>query len=289
MEKFDLIKACTDMGVHVNGTDLGPEVISNHLDKTLFYHIYSVQKKNVTKELEKENKKKNIYAVNALNEELFQTVLKSMEEGCTPLTLGGDHSLTIGSALASKQYYQNIGLIWFDAHADFNTFATTITGNIHGLPFATVTGQNGNQLTSFFKGSFYHPTKCVLIGARSIDQPGEWENLKRAGITIYTTKEIKEEGIDTICEKALNIVMDKTDGFHLSLDTDVMDPHVAPGVSVPEENGLSADEFLRAIQVFLTYRNKVKAIDLVEYNPEFDSENKTLAIIQNSIQTMLKS
>ena len=241
------------------------------------------------KELDANQKKKNINKINKFNEKLYHTVCERIEEGKIPLIIGGDHSIAIASCLASKKHNDNIGLVWFDAHADFNTFETTITGNIHGLPFACITGQNGNELSQFFDGNFFDPKKCVLVGARSIDYPGEVNNLKKAGIHIFTTEDIQNLGVKKVFDEAIKIVTDGTEGFHFSIDTDVMEPKEAPGVSVPEENGISAQSFLEMIQLFLNEKENIKSMDLVEYNPSYDKNHQTLKIIQNAMMMIINS
>jgi len=289
MSDLDIIKACTDLGVHKNGADLGPEMICKNINLTHIQHVYEVKKENCIKEQEKENKKKNITAINHFNETLYHTVYQSIVSGNVPLTIGGDHSLAIGSCLASKKYCDNIGLVWFDAHGDYHTFETTVTGNIHGLPFACITGQNGMELNSFFDGNFFNPQKCVLLGARSIDYPGEYINLKKAGVKIFDTDDIKKRGVENVFHDVIQIVTDGTYGFHLSIDTDVMDPETAPGVSVPEPNGISSKEFMKMIQLFMEYHEKIKSIDFVEYNPNYDVHHQTLKIITNTIDGIIKT
>lgn len=289
MNEIDIIKACTDLGVHISGADLAPDVICSNLQLGNIHKMYKVNKLECQKETDAENKKKNFSFVNKFNENLFHTVCNSIEDGNIPINIGGDHSLSIATCLASKKYYDNIGLVWFDAHADYNTFETTITGNIHGVPFATITGQNGNSLSEFFKGNFFDPKKCVLIGARSVDFPKENDNLKNAGIKVITTEDIKKYGIEKVFNDAIKIVTNCTEGFHLSIDVDVLNPKEAPGVSIPEIDGISPDTFLEMIKKFMIYKNLIKSIDVVEYNPNYDVKNETLNIVENALDIIIKS
>ena len=142
MFNFDLVQACTDLGVNVDGAKLAPELILEKIDTSKIKDIYKCVTKPIIKSIDKKDKKKNLKFVNLFNKDLYSTCKKSIQSKRIPLTIGGDHSLSIGSALASQDVYNNLGLIWFDAHADFNTFSTTITGNIHGVPFATIAGCN---------------------------------------------------------------------------------------------------------------------------------------------------
>ena len=145
MQNVAVIEACSDLGVHVDGAKLGPEVITENTEK----NKYIVKAKEIQKEHGKDNKKKNLIPVNEFNAKLYNEIKELVEKGFLPITVGGDHSIAIASALASISKHKNMGVIWFDAHADFNTFETTITGNIHGLPLAVITNYEKQFLTDF--------------------------------------------------------------------------------------------------------------------------------------------
>lgn len=287
MKKIDIIKACSDLGVHKGGADLGPDAILENTKVLDINKIYEVRKIKCNKELDKNNKRKNIDYINSFNAKLYTTVSKSIEENSLPIILGGDHSIAIGSALASINKYNNLGIIWIDSHSDYHTFDTTMSGNIHGLPFAAITGQVVDELSKFHKGKFYNPKNSVLVGARSIDYPGEYENLEKAGITIFTTEDIKKEGMSKILQKAIKIASNGTEGIHISVDVDVIDPKFAPGVSVPELDGINKDEFLEAIDEISKNEQQIKSIDLVEYNPLFDIDSTTLNIVSDALRKLI--
>ena len=147
MNEIAVINACSDLGVNVSGANLGAELITQNTKES----IYKVEAKKVDKEYEKDNRKKNLVGVNEFNNRLYNKIKEIVEEGYLPVTIGGDHSIAIASALASINKHKKMGVIWFDAHADFNTFDTTITGNIHGLPLAAITNYEKNYLTEFHK------------------------------------------------------------------------------------------------------------------------------------------
>lgn len=286
MKKIDIIKACSDLGVHKNGADLGPDAILGNTDLKDINRIYEVKKINCIKDTEEENKRKNIDYINEFNGKLYNVVSESINNSL-PIIIGGDHSIAIGSALASIEKYKNLGIIWIDSHADFNTFETTVTGNIHGLPFATITGQNGEDLTKFHKGNFYNPKNSVLIGARSIDYPGEYENLKKAGVTVFTTEDIKKKGMKEIIEQAIEIATNGTGGMHVSIDIDVLDPKEAPGVSVPEVDGILESDLNEGIEEIIANKEKIKSVDLVEYNPNYDVYGITLDIAKRILNKII--
>lgn len=229
--KISMISACSDLGVHVNGTDKGPETLIKNNENI-------IKKENVEKERSKKNKEKNFKYLNKFNEELYNMIISIND---FVITVGGDHSIAISTCLASKKKHGNIGLIWIDAHADFHTFESTISGNIHGMPFATVVGENGNRLSYFFNGEYFDPKNTVLVGGRDIESP-EYENLKKAGTKIFTTEDIKGQGVEKIMKEAIRIATENTEGMHISYDLDVIDPKLAPGVSIKAEDGITIEE-----------------------------------------------
>ena len=133
---INIICACTDLGVHVDGSDLGPLELTKNLD----IKKYIINKENIIKSIDKNDLRKNEGSINKFTKETYSCVSNILKSNSFPLLIGGDHSCVIGSALASNDYYKNIGIIWVDAHGDYNTFETTRTGNIHGLPLAAITG-----------------------------------------------------------------------------------------------------------------------------------------------------
>ena len=291
MKNIDIIAACTDLGVHVNGSQLGPEVLINNIDKNNINKIKKINyDNNYIKELNINNKKKNLNELNIFNKKLYNEVKNSIENNSLPITLGGDHSLAIGSALASINKYNNLGIIWFDAHGDFNTFDTTTSGNIHGLPFAAITGYEKNLLADFHNGNYYNCKNAVLFGARDIDTPHELNNLKNAGVTIITTEDIKLYGMEAMSKKAFDIVSNGTNGIHISYDLDCIDCDIAPGVSIPVKNGLNLDEAYFFVDYIIKNKEKIKSIDLVELNPLRDTDNKiTEKIALNILNKLIKN
>lgn len=287
MKNISIVKACSDLGVHKNGTNFGPDIIMENMKDVEIDNVYRLEKLDCTKELDKNNRKKNIKYINEFNNRLYLTVTNVLNSNSLPLTIGGDHSIAIATALASINKWKNLGIIWIDAHSDFHTFETTVTGNIHGLPLATIAGQDCADLCKFHNGPFYNPANTVIVGARSIDYPGEYKNLEKAGVTLFTTEDIKKEGIQNILEEAINIAGSNTEGIHVSLDVDVLDPKIAPGVSVPEIDGISEDEFYTVVDKIVYHQDLIKSIDLVEYNPIYDVDNKTLNIVTKALGKLL--
>ena len=288
MNKINLIEACSDYGIHIDGARLGPKVLTGNINLNNINELVTVTCiDSLPKELDSNNKQKNLNEINSFNSKLYNSESSTLKNNCFPITLGGDHSIAIASALASINKYDNLGIIWFDAHGDFNTFETTMSGNIHGLPLAAVTNYEKKNLTAFHKGNFYNLKNTVIVGGRDID-PLELENLKDAGVTIFSTEDIKTYGTDKIYSKAFKIASNSTNGIHISYDLDVIDPKLAPGVSIPAINGLTVEE----ADDFVNYINKnkkiVKSIDLVEFNPLKDINNMTEKIALHMLNNLIK-
>ena len=276
-----IINANTDLGVHIDGANLGPKEITDKLD----IKKYNIDKENTIKSKDKDDLKKNLNEVNHFTKKVFEQELEILNNNDFPLLIGGDHSAAIGSALASQKYYKNIGIIWIDAHGDYNTFETTRTGNLHGLPLAAITGYKCDDLTSFITDNHINPKNCVIVGARSID-PWEIGNLKDAGVTIFTTQDIHEKGSQTIMDEAFKIALNNTNGTHISYD--LIDPIIAPGVSVPEVNGITLSEANEIMDYLVNRKDDIKSMDIVEFNPTKDIDNKTKAIALELINKFIK-
>ncbi len=285
--KTIIIGAGSDLGVHIDGAHLGPTQLLN--DITSFYkgdRISFIQDEGIIKSRNLSDRRKNEYEIDRFNTALYKTILEKMETKHFPILIGGDHSVAVSSALASVKTNTNIGIIWIDAHGDFNTFETTQTGNIHGLPLAAIAGYKNEDLRYFHDGNTIHPSKVVIVGARSLDE-GEKENLKYAGITVFTTEDIKNRGVEEIMNEAFKIAGEKTKGIHISYDLDVIDPVYAPGVSVPEFDGISVDEAMKINEIIIKHIEEITSYDLVEFNPLRDIERKTEQIAVNLLAQII--
>ena len=292
MKKISLIDACSDLGVHVDGAKFGPEAITKNLNTYIsnpnIEGVHVIYSQNVKKELEKENKKKNLAPVNEFNTRLYNLVYEILKNENFPVTIGGDHVIAIASALASIKKHQNLGIIWVDAHGDFNTFNSTSSGNLHGLPLAVIANYEKKLLANFHNGNFYNPKNTVIVGGRDID-PWEMPNIKDAGVTVFSTEEIHKYGAEEILNKAFEIASNGTNGVHISYDLDVIDPKIAPGISIPAVDGINLDEAYEIANIIRTYikNNFVKSLDLVELNPLRDVDNVTEKIAKNILKIIL--
>ena len=193
--------------------------------------------------------------------------------GDTPLFVAGDHSSVIGSISGSAVNYENLGLIWIDAHPDMNTDETTVSGNIHGMPVAALLGMGEKSLTKILSANpKLKPENIVMLGLRDIDPP-EAVILKDLNIKYYTYDDIIQKGLNTCIQETIQY-LSRLNAVHLSFDIDSMDPLLMPGVSVPVVDGFNIDDIYQMIDGFLG-KLPVVAMDIVEFNVDHDIDRKT--------------
>ena len=205
-------------------------------------------------------------------------VVKTLESAKTPLVLGGDHSVGAGTVSGVAEFYrrqgQKVGLIWIDAHTDMNTPESSPSGNVHGMPLAAIMGLGPPELARIFNFSPKVASEnCALVGVRDIDAV-EKENVRRAGIDVFTMRDIDERGMRTVMEEALRIAGRGTAGYHVSVDMDWIDPEVAPGVGTPVRGGATYREAHLAMEVIADH-GRMLSLEVVEVNPVIDEHNRT--------------
>ena len=222
--------------------------------------------------------KKFIDEIARVCDQVYQSARASIEEGAIPLVLGGDHSLAAGSVAASAAYARRnnlpIGLLWIDAHGDMNTPASTPSGNVHGMPLAALLGPEPAELARI--GGFSPtvlPRHTALVGVRNLDER-EKELVRNSGVHVFTMKDIDRLGVAAVAEQALAAVSDGTAGIHVSLDLDVCDPSIAPGVGTPVKGGLNYRE-AHLLMELVAESGRLRALDIVEVNPTLDLRNTT--------------
>ena len=281
--------AGTDLGVHIDGANLGPVQLLNDIKSFYQGETFLLERdKDIIKSRNLSDRRKNEYEIEKFNSKLYKTMVEKIKEEYFPIMIGGDHSAAIPSALASAKVNIDVGMIWIDAHTDYNTFETTVTGNIHGLPLAAINGYKNNELRYYHDGKIIQPSKTVIIGARSIDE-AEKDNVRYSGVTVFTTEDVKEKGIEAVMDEAFKIAGYKTKGIHISYDLDVIDPDVAPGVSIPEFDGLTEEEAMKINKYIINHMKDVLSFDLVEFNPLRDIDRKTEQIALNILAQIIRA
>lgn len=205
---------------------------------------------------------------------LAEQVARTMAEGRVPLVLGGDHSMSLGSVMGAARG-RKLGLIWLDAHGDFNTHETTPSGNIHGMPLAALCGYGAQALVTLGNtqptGAAIDPRNIAIIGARDLD-PHEKTLLREAGVAVFSMEAIDKLGINEVLRRSIEIACRGTDGIYLSLDIDGVDPMFAPGVGTPVPGGLTFREAHLVVEQ-LAGTGRIIGMDVVEVNPILDKVN----------------
>ncbi len=282
--QIDIIGVPIDLGADRRGVDMGPSAIRYaQLEKKLEALGYTVEDKgNIEVPIAEtcaitDSRLKYIDCIVPMARRAAGAVATSMQAGHFPLVLGGDHSLSLGSIRGAARV-KNIGVIWVDAHADFNTESTTPSGNIHGMPLAALCGLGDPRLTQIWdeETCAVDPNRVAIIGVRDLD-PGEKTNLREAGVMVMGMEQIDRIGIVAAVEKAIERVSRNADGLYLSFDMDVMDPRHAPGVGTPVAAGLTQREGHVACEL-IGETGRLIGMDIVEVNPILDVQNQTGAL-----------
>ncbi|BCS55866.1 arginase [Geobacter sp. SVR] len=270
-----------DLGQDKRGVDMGPAAIRH---AGLAAHLsalgYTVEDAGnlavpVRETLADERDKHYLPSVSRVCADAYEAGRRALEDGCIPLFVGGDHSLAIGS-IGGISHQEPAGVIWIDAHGDFNTPETTISGNTHGMTLAVLLGEGYPELVGIGRpGPTLRPGEVIMIGIRDLD-PEERERLRKSGITIYTMREIDERGISAVTREAVERLEYRA-RLHVSLDMDVLDPQAAPGVGTTSPGGLTYREGQLMMEIIADC-GRLSSMDIVEINPILDRYNQTASL-----------
>ena len=274
-----------DLGQSRRGVDMGPSAVRvAGLEARLEAIGHAVEDAgNVAVALPEQKKEgaahaKYLKEITATCTNSADLVLKTLEAGKIPLVLGGDHSVAAGTVSGVAKYFrrknQKIGLIWIDAHTDMNTPDTSPSGNVHGMPLAALMGLGPTELGNIYEFSpKVAPENCVLVGIRDVDS-FEKENIRKAGVQVFTMRDIDERGMRAVMEEALSLAGNGTAGYHVSLDMDWIDPEDAPGVGTPVWGGATYREAHLAMEI-ISDHGRMLSFEIVEVNPVIDEHNQT--------------
>ena len=214
--------------------------------------------------------------IKATCERIAAEVTVADREGLVPIVLGGDHSVAIGSVGGMAAGRGAGAALWFDAHGDLNTPETSPSGNVHGMPLAASLGVADDAFASeLWPLPALDPERTMLIGVRSLDE-GEKEVVRRLGLGVYTMSELDRRGVEEVLREALERARGAA-FVHVSLDMDVVDPEVAPGVGTPVRGGLSYREAHLAMEL-VAESELLDSLEVVEVNPILDRQNETAAL-----------
>ncbi|HDG8292993.1 TPA: arginase [Staphylococcus aureus] len=279
---IDIIGAPSTFGQRKLGVDLGPTAIRyagliSRL-KQLDLDVYDkgdikVPVVNIEKFHSEQKGLRNYDEIIDVNQKLNKEVSASIENNRFPLVLGGDHSIAVGSVSAISKHYNNLGVIWYDAHGDLNIPEESPSRNIHGMPLRILTGEGPKELLEL-NSNVIKPENIVLIGMRDLDK-GERQFIKDHNIKTFTMSDIDKLGIKEVIENTIEYLKSRNvDGVHLSLDVDALDPLETPGTGTRVLGGLSYRESHFALEL-LHQSHLISSMDLVEVNPLIDSNNHT--------------
>jgi arginase len=202
-------------------------------------------------------------------------VYSSLKAENFPLTIGGDHSLALGSISGVSRAYKNIAVIWMDAHGDINTHDTSGSGNIHGMPLAKLMNVGYKDLIDcYYEGQKVNPENVFILGARDLD-PGEIELIDRLKLNVFSADEINERGIDVVIQQVLDTLKAKNiEAIHLSFDLDFIDAKFVPGTGTPVADGVSVEDTKQALKM-IAETKLIKSMDFVELNALLDKNDVT--------------
>jgi arginase len=285
MRKVAIIGVPLDLGGNRRGVDMGPSALRLTLlaERVKRLGCDVVDTGDVDVPLPEEThvgdpKKKYAGDIARVCRELCERVHKVMGEGRIPVTLGGDHSLAMGSIAGVSRHHrgrgEKVGLLWFDAHGDMNTPESTNSGNVHGMPLAHVLGMGDEELAGIggFKPKVQSANTC-LIGVRDLDDR-EKKLIAGSGVAVFTMKDIDRRGLSQVMDQAVEIASGGTAGFHVSFDVDAIDPSEALGVGTPKKGGLTYREAHLCLEIAADSR-RLTSLDMVEINPILDNRNTT--------------
>ncbi|MDD4779484.1 MAG: arginase [Tissierellia bacterium] len=284
--KIDLIGVPVNYGCDRYGAQFGPSILRKNkiveLIKNEGFNVFdkgdiSIPIVSVEDKYSSHTKLKYLNPIVHYNNRLAYEVNSSLDDGAFPLVIGGDHSLGMGSIAGASNYFDEIAVIWIDAHGDINTVDTSPSGNIHGMPLAASMNIGHSLLTNiYYNGQKVKPENVYIIGARDLD-PGEIKLARDINLNLYTMDDIRKFGLNNIIETIINNINNSNiDGVHLSFDIDALDKRLVPGTGTPVENGFNLDEGKELFSKFIG-AGFITSMDFVELNPLLDDvDNKTV-------------
>ncbi|QTL98322.1 arginase [Iocasia frigidifontis] len=219
----------------------------------------------------------------------FERLANKVKNFCTtdkfPLIIGGDHSISIATIAGISLNYNNLGIIWFDAHADLNTPDTSLSGNIYGMPLAVNLGYGYPRFLEVgYSGPKVKHKNIVLVGTRELD-PGEIKFIDNHDIKVFSMKEINRKGIENVMIDVLDYLGKKCDGIHLSFDMDVLDPNYVPGVRTPCSDGVSLSDGIIAMKT-IRESKLLSSAEFVEVNPKLDVNQQTARNVVKLVENL---
>lgn len=284
-QRVSILGVPLGFGSSLAGVDIGPAALRvarlNQRIAQLGYEVRDLGDLRIERpdsSVEPLERPKYLREISKACEDLAVEVRNILNAGELPLTLGGDHSIAIGSISGVSSFFrerdEQVGLIWFDAHADMNTPESSPSGNIHGMPLAALLGYGSPKLTEIAGfAPKLDPKFCAHIGARDLDQ-GERQLIRELGIRFFTMREIDERGMAACMDEALAIASRAPAGYCVTFDVDVMDPGDAPGSGTLVRGGLTYRESHLGMEK-IAENGGMRSLEVVEINTALDVNNRT--------------
>jgi len=295
--RIAVIGAPLDLGAGRRGVDMGPSAVRvANLHAKLTAMGYTVEDLGNVGVEQAESvpdgpaNAKYLPQIAATCHQLASQVESAMAGEKFPIVIGGDHSVAAGTVAGVSSYFrkknQSIGLIWIDAHADMNTPDSSPSGNVHGMPLACLIGLGPGELAGISGfAPKVDPRNVAVVGLRDVDKR-EKEHVHKTGVRGFTMRDIDERGMRAVMEDAIRIATAGTDGFHLSLDMDSVDPDEAPGVGTPVRGGITYREAHLAMEI-ISDSGALVSMEAVEVNPVLDVANRTALLAVELIMSAL--
>jgi arginase len=271
---------------------LGPRALKyaglTSLLRLLHYDVFEKTCSFFDEESKEDTSLLNLQSVLDMSKNVANSVIETIQNGYFPLIVGGDHSIAIGTVAGVSSAYDNLGIIWVDAHGDVNTPQTTPTGNIHGMPLAINMGFGDSRLTQILGFSpKVKPENVVIIDTRDLD-PGEILFLKEQNVTYFSSKDVDSLGVAEVMRQVKNkFERQNVQNLHLSFDLDSLDPSIALGVGTPVTGGLTLEEAKLLLFEISSWKRLVSA-EFVELNPLLDVRNQTAQTALSLIEILFK-
>jgi arginase len=281
-KEIAILGAAIDLGTTRRGVDMGPSAIryAGLSERLESLGLKVVDRGDVLAEIPevasvRDERARYLPAILATCRQIATRVAEIATAGQMPLVLGGDHSIAMGTLAGLAASHGPGGVLWIDAHGDLNRPSTSPTGNVHGMPLAAALDQCGFTIEGFPAPPWVDPKHVALVGIRSLD-PGEKELVRRMELAVFTMADIDKRGMPEVMDEAIGIVKG-ANHVHLSLDVDVCDPEIAPGVGTPVRGGLSYREAHLAMEI-VAEAELLTSLEVVEVNPILDHADETGAL-----------
>lgn len=281
MCKINIIGVPVKYGCDNEGPNLGPDTMRNQglidILKQTGKEIYDLGNIYIppatNKDRDFDPHMKYFKQVCEITTNLAEQTSNSIATGAFPIVIGGDHSLGLGSVSGISKQLDNLCVLWIDAHGDINTYKTTGSRNMHGMPLAALMGEGDERLVNlFYEGTKIKYENVVMIGCRDLDA-GEEELIENRGLTVQRMIEIREKGLEESIKEVINKIENQgIENIHISLDIDSIDPQYAPGTGTDVNKGFTPDELKSYLSAIIS-TGKLRSMGLVELNPLLDDKD----------------